>query len=381
MNTINKRLFSLDAFRGLCMLGMLLVDYPGDWGNKYSQLVHASWNGFTLADLIFPSFVFIVGVAIMFSLAKRVERGDSHKSIMLQVLKRAAILILLGLISNAVIESQPIYSLKTLRILGVLQRIAIVYVIASFLYLKVGINKLAWIGGGLLFLYWGIMTIIPVPGFGKPDLSIHPSESVANLSAWLDSVVLGNHVSIWSKPFDNEGILSTIPVISTIILGMLTGWLVKSGIKNATKVYAMLISGAALIAVGYIWGIFFPINKLLWTSSFVLYTGGMSVIIFAVFYWLIDLKGYQLWSRPLQVLGKNAILVFTAALCFQGAYWRILVTHQGEETAFRWFLYTKFIQPISDNPYFTSLIYSLIVILFWYGVSVFLDKKKIYLRA
>lgn len=382
MNKIQNRLYSLDAFRGLCMLGMILVDYPGDWDNKYKPFIHANWNGFTLADLIFPSFIFIVGVAMMFSIAKRVERGDSHRSIMKQVLKRALILVVLGLVSNAFLDSQPIYSWNTLRIMGVLQRIAIVYVICSFLYLKVGTKKIALIGGAILLAYWGIMTLIPVPSFGMPDINIHPSKGgIANLSVWLDSTVLGTHIAEWNRPFDNEGILSTIPAIVTCILGMLVGGFLKSDKSQGLKTSWLLLAGIILLVAGQIWNIWFPINKLLWSSSFVLYAGGWSILIFAGFYWFIDAMGYKKWSTPLQVFGKNAILVFTTALCFQGAYWRIQVPFNGEATPFRWALYATVFKPLLDDPLKTSILYTFTVILFWYVVSALLDKKKIYLRA
>lgn len=382
INISQNRLLSLDAFRGLCMLGMILVDYPGDWDNKYKPFIHASWNGFTLADLIFPSFIFIVGVAMMFSLAKRKEKCDSHSSIIKQVLKRAMILVVLGLISNAFLDSEPIYSWKTLRIMGVLQRIAIVYVICSFIYLKLGTKKLAWIGGTILLAYWGIMTLIPVPGFGMPDIHIIPSEEgIANLSVWLDSTVLGSHIAEWNKPFDNEGILSTVPAIVTCILGMLVGTFLKTDKTPNTKIGWMFLAGVVLLMLGKIWNIWFPINKLLWSSSFVLYAGGWSILILAALYWIIDIKGYKKWSKPLQVFGKNAILVFTTALCFQGAYWRIQVPFNGETTPFRWALYAQVFKPLLNDPLKTSILYTFAVILFWYAVSAFLDKKKIYLRA
>lgn len=381
MNVTSKRLLSLDAFRGLCMLGMLLVDYPGDWGYKYAPLIHAHWNGFTLADVIFPSFLFIVGVAMTFSLAKRKERGDSHSDIMKKVFKRAFILIALGLISNAVIESGPILDWKSLRLMGVLQRIAIVYVICSYLYLKFDIKKIAWIGAGILVAYWGIITLIPVPGYGMPDINIHPSESIANLSAWLDNAVLGTHISEWTKPFDNEGIISTIPAIVTGILGLLVGNFLKSDKDEASKTSWIFVSGGALLMAGQIWDIWFPINKLLWSSSFVLYSGGWSLMILAAFYWVIDAKGFKGWSKPFQALGKNAVLVFTAALCFQGAYWKIMVNVGGQEMPFRSLLYSSIFEPMFADPYKTSIMYTFAVILFWYGVSAFLDRKKIYLRA
>lgn len=381
MNTVTKRLFSLDAFRGLCMLGMLLVDYPGDWGNKYKPLIHASWNGFTLADLIFPSFLFIVGVAMVFSLQKRLQRGDSHAAIMKHVAKRALILILLGWISNAFLDSQPIYSLKTLRIMGVLQRIALVYVICSFLFLKLNVKQLIWTGLGILIGFWGISTLIPVPGYGMPNLNILPKDAIANLSVWIDSVVLEGHVAEWNKPFDNEGILGTIPAVATCLLGMLVGMLLKIDKDGATKTAWLYMLGCALLAIASVWNVWYPINKLLWSSTFVLYSGGWSLLIFAAFYWLIDVQSYTRWSRPFQILGKNAVLVFTAALCFQGAFWRIQIPYEGAETALRWAVYSKFFVPLSSDPLKSSILYTFTVILFWYTVSYILDKKKIYLRA
>jgi len=381
MRTISNRLYSLDAFRGLCMLGMLLVDYPGDWGNKYSPLIHASWNGFTLADVIFPAFVFVVGVAMVFSLKKRVEKGDSMTQIMKHVAKRALILIVLGWISNAFLDSQPIYSLKNLRIMGVLQRIALVYVICSYLYLKLSTKQLAYVGASILVLFWGVSTLIPVPGFGMPDLNVLPADGIANLSVWIDSVVLEGHVAEWNKPFDNEGILGTIPATVTCILGMLVGLFLKTDKDGATKTSWLFLAGCVLLAVAQVWNIWYPINKLLWSSTFVLYAGGWALLIFAAFYWIIDVQSYARWSRPLQVLGKNAVLVFTTALCFQGAFWRIQITYEGAATAFRWAVYSEFFKPVFADPLKSSMLYTFAVILFWYGVSYILDKKKIYLRA
>lgn len=376
-----NRVLSLDAFRGLCMFGMLLVDYPGDWDNKYRALIHADWNGFTLADLIFPSFLFVVGVAMIYALSKRRERGESDKSIMKHVLKRAGILIACGLISNAFLDSQPIYSLGTLRIMGVLQRIALVYVICSYMFLKISTKNIAIVGAGILLVYWAVIALVPVPGFGAPDINLHPSEGIANISVWLDSAILGNHIAPWNRPFDNEGILGTIPAIGTCILGMLVGLFIRSEKNGNTKTIQLVLAGVFLLIVAQVWNIWYPINKLLWSSTFVLYAGGWSVIILAAFYWIIDLKGFKKWSRPLQVLGKNAILVFTTALCFQGAYWRIMVQYEGNETPFRWMLYSKYFKPLLDDPLKSSMIYTFCVILFWYGVSYWLDKKKIYLRA
>lgn len=381
MKLQTSRLFSLDAFRGLCMLGMLLVDYPGDWDNKYKPFIHAYWNGFTLADLIFPSFLFIVGVAMMFSLSKRKTNGDSHTKIMKHVAKRALILILLGWLSNAFLDSQPIYSLKTLRLMGVLQRIAIVYVICSYLYLKVRIKTLAYIGGGLLVGYWALSTLVPVPGYGTPNINIHPSEAIANLSVWLDSTILGNHIAEWNKPFDNEGILGTIPATATCILGMLVGAFLKTEKGSRIKTLWLFVLGTALLCIALVWNIWYPINKLLWSSSFVLYAGGWSILILASLYFVIDASGYNKWSKPFQALGKNAILVFTAALCFQGAFWRIQVPFEGGKTALRWMLYSKIFQPLLSDPLKTSILYTFAVILFWFAVSFLLHKKKIYLRT
>ena len=375
------RLLSLDTFRGMSIIGMLLVDYPGDWDNKYKPFIHSDWNGFTLADLIFPSFLFIVGVAMIFSLAKHIKNGDSHKKIMKSVIKRAFVLIILGWISNAFLDSEPIYSLKTLRIMGVLQRIALVYVICSFLYLKIGIKKLVWVGIAILIAYWGIITLIPVPGFGMPNINIHPSDGIANISVWLDSTILGNNIAEWNKPFDNEGILGTLSAIVTGIIGMVVGYFIKFDTKHKSKTILLLLYGGAMVIIALIWNIWYPINKLLWSSTFVLLSGGLSVIIFAILYWIIDIKGFNRWSNPFQIYGKNAILVFTTALCFQGAYWRIEVPYNGEVIAFRDALYSTLFVPLNSNPLISSILYTFAVILFWYGVSYLLHKKKIYLRV
>lgn len=294
-----ERLLSLDIFRGMTVAAMILVNNPGSWTDIYAPLQHASWHGCTPTDWIFPFFLFIVGVAITLSLQKRKERGD--KDLVLPILKRAGILFFLGLFLNGF----PFFDLSQIRIPGVLQRIAIVYLATALLFLKTSWKTQGTIAAALLLFYWAIMTLIPVPGIGKPGL-----EPTNNLAAWLDSLLLPGHLWAKSKVWDPEGLLSTIPAISSAIIGILLGHWLNSQKDSATKASWIFIFANVCLAIGLIWDTVFPINKNLWTSSYVLYTGGIALHIFGMCYWISDVKGYTFWTKPFLVYGSNAITVF-----------------------------------------------------------------------
>lgn len=369
----SERLLSLDVFRGITIAGMILVNNPGSWSNIYPALEHAKWNGITPTDWIFPFFLFIVGVAITFSLTKRKERGDDHKRLMVQIFRRAAILFVLGLI----MYGYPYFNLSTQRIPGVLQRIAVCYFFSSFIFLKAGVKTIAYISAALLFAYWGIMTLIPVPGVGYPNL-----EPATNLGAWLDRAILGlDHLWKGSKVWDPEGILSTVPAVSTTLLGVLAGYWLRKKIEPAQKVVWLFVFGNAGLVLGTIWDIWFPINKGLWTSSYVVFTAGLALEFLAICYWLIDVKGFKWWTKPFVVYGMNAITVFFLSGIVAKTLGFIRVTNaQGKETSLMGYLYnsmfTWWLSPVN-----ASLAWAILNVLFWLGIMWILYAKKIFIKV
>jgi len=232
------RLYSLDAFRGLTIAGMILVNNPGSWSHVYAPLRHAEWHGWTPTDLIFPFFLFIVGVAVPFSFGKRLARGDSRRKLMIHVVRRAAILFGLGLLMRAV----PEFDFDGLRIMGVLQRIGLVYLFAAPAYLFLGRLGRGWLTVGLLLGYWALLTLVPVPGYGAGDLSPE-----GNLGAYLDRLILGDR--LWAGSWDPEGILSTFPAIATTLLGLFTGEWLRSRAPQEKKLRGLWLSGLAGIAL------------------------------------------------------------------------------------------------------------------------------------
>ncbi len=317
----SERLLSLDVFRGITIAGMILVNNPGTWDAIYPPLEHSKWNGCTPTDIIFPFFLFIVGVAIPFALDKRIEKGEDNKKIILQITRRSIILFLLGIF----IHSFPFglfgseFNLDTVRIPGVLQRIGVVYFITSILYLKTKNYKiLIYTGAEVLILYWMIMALVPVPGVGYANL-----EPTTSLTAWLDRTLLGEHLWQQSKLWDPEGILSTVPSIATTIIGILTGVWLKSNKDKITKTVWLFVAGCFCMAAGYVWNGWFPINKNLWTSSYVLYTGGLALLFLGICYWFIDVRNSRWWIKPFQVYGLNAItayFLFRVRFCHSVSY-------------------------------------------------------------
>lgn len=371
MKAINsERLISLDVFRGMTVAGMILVNSPGNGEFVYPQLAHAEWNGCTFADFIFPFFLFIVGVAVTFSLLKRKERGDSSAKLMLQVFRRSFIIMLLAFILGLFSK----FDLSHIVFTGVLKRIAVVYFIISLIFLKTSSKTQAVIFGSLLIIYWGLLTLIPVPGVGKPNLGM-----TTNLSAWLDNLLMHGHLARGN--WDPLGILSTIPAISTALLGVLTGHLLKSDKDKVTQTIYMFVAGTTLIVAGYLWGFWFPINKSLWSSSFVLFTGGFALNIFAVCFWLVDIKKYKSWTKPFLVFGMNAITVYFLAVLVGRILKLIKLTNDsGTLVNLKIYLYETIFLPVFD-PMSASLVYALCYVLLWYGLMSILYKKKIFIKV
>jgi predicted acyltransferase len=367
-----KRLLSLDVFRGITIAGMVLVNNPGDWANIYPALGHAKWHGVTPTDLIFPFFLYIVGVAIYLSLTRRKERGDNQVKLLLQIFRRAAILFLLGLI----LQGFPYYDLSIIRIPGVLQRIAIVYLFASLIFLKSSIKITTIFAFGLIILYWIIMTFVPVPGVGYANY-----EPSTNLGAWLDRLVFTtDHLWRGSKTWDPEGLLSSIPAISSALFGVITGYWLSTKRETAHKLTWMFVMANISMVAGIIWDMWFPINKGIWTSSYVLYANGMALHFLAMCYWFIDVKGYTWWTKPFIVYGVNAITVFFLSGIMARLLTLIMVTGpEGNEVTLKTYLYSSYFAPYF-SPLNASLAWALVYVLLWLGLMWILYAKKIFIK-
>ncbi len=362
----SQRLVSLDAFRGLAIAAMILVNNPGDWENVYPPLLHAEWHGWTPTDLIFPSFLFIVGVSLVFSLAKRSTVSDPA-ALHWQILRRTGLIFLFGLLLNLF----PTFDLAQLRVAGVLQRIAIVYGITATMVLHTSVRVQAWITGAILLLYWGLLTLVPVPGHGPGELTPQ-----GNLAAWLDQILLPGRM--WRGTWDPEGILSTLPSIATALCGVLTGHWLRSGRPREVIAGRLFVAGWLVLLGGTLWDIWFPINKNLWTSSFVLFTAGAALQCLAFCYWLIDVEGRRRWAYPLVVYGMNAITVYVAS----GLVTDLLHTITwGSPAVSLWdWLYRSLFGGWME-PRNASLAFALLYVLVWFGLMDILYRKKIFLKV
>ncbi|HEX7091291.1 MAG TPA: heparan-alpha-glucosaminide N-acetyltransferase domain-containing protein [Longimicrobiales bacterium] len=366
------RLASLDAFRGLTIAGMLLVNNPGTWSAIYPPLRHAEWHGWTPTDLIFPFFLFIVGVAMVLSFGRHEARGAGRGALLAKAAKRAAILFALGLL----LHGFPRYDLSTIRIPGVLQRIAIAYLCATPAVLWLRWRGEAVLCAVLLLGYWALLTLVPVPGGAAGVL-----EPGQDLGAWLDRAVFGTqHLWSQSRTWDPEGLLSTLPAIGTVLLGVLAGRWLRSDRAPLEKTVGLFVAGNAGLFLGLVWNAVFPINKPLWTSSYVVFTGGMACHVLALCYWLMDVRGRRLWAMPFVVYGMNAIAAFFLSSLFARVLNLIRVGAEGQEVALKtWIfqnLYASWLAPVN-----ASLAFAVTYVLLWLGVMSALYRKRIFIKV
>src|SRR5271157_1457669 len=374
IRSTSPRLYSLDVFRGATIAAMILVNNPGN-DFAYAPLNHAQWNGWTPTDLIFPFFLFIVGVSLTLSFRARVERGESKRKLLLHSLRRGIIISLIGLFLNGL----PLFHLATWRVAGVLQRIALAYLAAAIITLYTGWRGIAvWIAG-LLIGYWVAMRFIPVPGLGLPGADMPINDPNANLAWYLDKLYLPG--AMYEKTRDPEGILSTFPAIATALLGVLTGeWLGKS-MTAAKKDGAMLGCGAALIVVGQLWGVWFPINKKLWTSSFVLFTAGCALLCLAACYWVNDVKLHRgLWTKPFVIFGTNAIAAYTLADLLSSLLFSLRVHTGRRAVSLQEYIYRHAFGQITPLA-LGSLLYSLAFVFVCFLPIWWMYRKRIFLKV
>ncbi|CAN5272871.1 hypothetical protein BH20ACI2_BH20ACI2_25480 [soil metagenome] len=443
------RLISLDVFRGMTIAGMVLVNNPGTWSSIYGPLKHAEWHGLTPTDWIFPFFVFIVGVAVPIALSKRIDEGVTGR-VYWKIVSRSIIIFALGLVisvtplfqfaatdapdaaklliwiamtaglfflllRNFKIAAAMIglsiagiiamnlsgynvvpYNFATMRIPGVLQRIAVCYLVVSLIYLHTNWKQQLCIAVALLLGYWALMTLIPVPGCEITTVD----DKACNLAAWLDRTILTeNHMWRSAKVFDPEGILSTLPAIATTLSGVLAGtWLIHRDKLQVTsnkgeepalgsrhvsldRVGGMFFFGVILLAVGYIWNSYFPMNKSLWTSSYVLVTSGLALLTLAACYWLIDIKGYKKWAWPFVVFGVNALPLFV----FSGIMARMLGAYRvagsdGQPVSLqKWIFDNVFL--VFAQPVDASLLYAISFILLWLLLMWLLYSRQVFIKV
>lgn len=429
--TEQERLVSLDVFRGITIAGMTLVNNPGTWGAIYPPLAHAEWHGVTPTDYIFPFFLFIVGVAIPIALSKRLADGIT-KAVFWKIFSRALQIFAIGLLMAAfplfgvgdpavplaaklivmlgllvvlylwLTEMKraamygaaawlafvlilrlgsfplPFFNVTNLRIPGVLQRIAVCYLIVSLLFLKMNWKQLLTTGGILLLAYWAIITLIPVPGCEVTTID----SNECNIAAYVDRQILGlGHIWKQAKVYDPEGVLSTIPAIVTTISGVLTGMWIRSERTPMEKAAGMLFAGVALVAVGYCWNPFFPYNKALWTSSYVVYTSGLALCFLGFCYFLIDIKNYRRWTKPFVIFGVNALALFIGSGLLVRVFSNIKFTGgDGKETLLQPWLYQTFFVPLGSDK-MSSMLYAVWYILLWLFLMWLLYRKKIYIKV
>lgn len=373
-----ERVRSVDFFRGLTIALMILVNNNGDYRNTYWPFLHSQWNGWTPTDLVFPFFVFIVGVSMVYSFRSRLARGDSRTAILMHALRRALILFAIGVL---VVNSFPDhYDPAHIRIYGVLQRIAICYLVAAVFVLWTGIEaKIAAIGVCLIG-YWILMRYVPVPGFGIPTHNIPLLDPDRNWVAWLDRKLLMGH--LYEGVRDPEGLLSTVPAIGTVLFGVLTGEWLRSKATARAKALWMLVFGVIGLAAGKFFNIWFPINKKLWTSSYVLFTAGFALVVLALCYWLLDVRKQRgRWTMPVLVFGMNAIAAYTLSeMLAAGLGSWIVNVGTSAETSMQEIIYRRLFAFGGVSTPNTSLAYALAFVFVCWVVMWILWRKKIFLK-
>ncbi|MBI1761002.1 MAG: DUF5009 domain-containing protein [Acidobacteria bacterium] len=376
-NPLAGRMLSLDVFRGLTIAAMVLVNNGGDGHHTYWPLEHAPWDGWTPTDLIFPFFVFIVGVAIPLAFERRVEavslQGSSQRDLYIKIIRRSLLIFFISLI---LLHGFP-YTLEKfrhIRIPGVLQRIAICYLFASLIYLKVRWRGQALIAAALLLGYWLVMKTIPAPGFVPGDLTM-----AGSLASWVDRTLLAGH--IYRPLYDPEGILSTIPAIATCLSGVLAGTWLQQKREPLDKAAGLFGFGALCVVIGWCWNLAFPINKALWTSSYVMFTTGLALSLLALCYWSIDIKGIKGWTKPFVVFGVNALALYV----FSGLLARIFsviptIKLDGTPGDLKTWLYEHvFLSWLA--PVNASLGYALAYVLLWLGLMTILYQRRIFIKV
>jgi predicted acyltransferase len=380
MSGTYARLSSLDAFRGFTIAAMVLVNNPGDWGNLYSQLAHAKWHGWTFTDAIFPFFLFIGGVSMALSLGRLAAAGADKPRLLAKLARRALLIFAIGFALNLI----PNFNFDTVRIPGVLQRIALCTLLAAPIVVYCGWRAQLTIIAALLALYSTLMLWVPVPGIGPGVL-----EPGKDFGAYIDRIVLGGHMWVQAKTWDPEGLVSTLPALCSQLLGVLAGRWLLSGYSRMEQTVWMLLAGLLCLWLGVIFdSILMPINKSLWTPSYALLMTGWALLTFASFYWLLDVNPHQAvreaaarWARPFSIYGMNALFIFA----FSGLLAKMLgfikfVQPDGSKVSLGRTLYAP-IRALPLAPVNTSLLYALLFNACMFGVAWIMWRKKWFVKV
>ena len=365
MSSLNQnRLVSLDVLRGLTVALMILVNSPGN-DYPYSFLEHSSWDGCTLADFVFPFFIFILGISLSFPLRKAMDKRVPFSEIITKIGKRTLIIIGIGLLLNYF----PRFDLETIRFCGVLQRIGVCYFFSALLFVSTSVRTQGFLAILFLVIYWGLMCLIPSFDLTKEG----------NLAAHIDRLLFSfNH--LYGKVYDPEGLLSTLPAISTALLGNLTGIWLLSAKTPQVKLKGLFLAGCCCVLIGWLWAFVFPINKALWSSSYVFWTTGWALLMFSFCYWLIDIKGYKAWANPFLIFGMNAMLAYVLHVFFLKLQYIIVIEKaDGSHEKLR-LLLSEFLFGWA-SPQNAALFYALSYTLFWLVILFFYVRLPIFVKT
>ena len=367
------RFMALDIFRGATMALMVIVNTPGTWAYVYSPLRHAQWHGCTLTDLVFPFFLFIIGVAMRFSF----DKYDICKygPLFNKIIFRTITIFIIGLLLNAFPFIRQDWDWSSFRILGVLQRIALAYFFASFIVLRFDVKGIVNISFILLVGYW--ITLMAYGWYSGQD----PYALKTNLILVVDQFLLGeSHLYGGTGiQFDPEGLLSTIPSVVTVLIGFLVGTMIKTTNDHEDNAQRMAVLGSLLIIIGWLWGFIFPINKQIWTSSYVLYTGGIAIILLAGLIWLVDIKKINWWTKPFVILGSNAIFLYALSSIWVKILLKISFELEGKMISGYSYFYKTIFQPLAGNIN-GSLLFAFFHVVIFLIILTWMYRKKIYIK-
>jgi len=375
----STRLITLDALRGLTIAVMILVNNNGSSAHTWSFLEHAPWNGFTLADFVFPAFLFMVGMSIELSFRSRIAKNISRGKLVVAILRRSVLIFALGLM----ISGFPYYHLSTFRIYGVLQRIALCFLVSSLLVLYTRTRVLIAACAVLLAGYWVLLRFVPVPGLGLPVRDLPMLDPFANIVSWTDRAIFSAAHLYHHGVYDPCGLLGTLPAIASTLSGVLAGKWMFTENTPAQKLKGLAAAAVACMAAGLLWSSWFPINKRIWTSSYVLFAAGLTLALFTVFYALLDLRGEherKRWAWPMLVFGTNAIAAYVLSELLAASFDNIHLTWEGHRSSLRWLLYMPFQQYI-PNPYLASLLYALSFVCVCFLPLCLLYRRRIFIKV
>ncbi|MFH1034144.1 MAG: heparan-alpha-glucosaminide N-acetyltransferase domain-containing protein [Pseudomonadota bacterium] len=365
----HTRLVSLDIFRGLAIAGMMLTNNPGSYEYVYPYLDHAQWHGWTPVDLVFPFFLFIMGTSLVWALDREKVKWGGPGGVAGKTIRRALILLGLGLFYNGF----PNFDWPSLRIPGVLQRIALIYLLAVGLHLRLGSRGVAALMVAILLGYWGMMALLPVPGLGQPSML-----KETNLVAWLDHMIMRGHLWEYDTPWDPEGLLSTLPALCIALAGLLTGRAMRA--RPGRCLAALTGWGAGLLLLGLLWDAWYPINKGLCTSSFVVFSSGAAILLLAACHWLADVKQQTAWARPLVVLGGNSLALYLLSEFLEKILFLVTVqAGPGGPVNLHAFLYDRFFASWLA-PLHASLAWALFFLSLYLGLAWLLYRRRIFLK-